>query len=148
MLKFTVQTEGMSEIAKSLSGSASQAEMAVAQQIKKDTEPYVPMLTGEFRRRTMIAGNRIIYPGPFARYLWEGFKMVDSATGRPAFYIKGVGFRFRSGARLEKTTKRLVYTKTSPIQASDHWFDKSEAQNKERWLRTADKAVIHYLKRK
>lgn len=148
MLKFTVHTEGMSEISRALSSAASASEMTVAQQVKKDTEPYVPMLNGKFRSRTEIAGNRIIYPGPFARYLWEGFRMVDRDTGKPAFYIEHIGFRFRKGAKLEKTSKKLVYTTTSPVQAGDHWFDKSKAQNLEKWIRVADKAVIHHLKRK
>lgn len=147
MLELTVHTEGMSEIAKFLSSAATQAEIAVAQQVKKDTEPYVPMLTGNFRQRTIIAGNQIIYPGPFARYLWEGFKMVDADTGRPAVYIEGVGFRFRNGAKLKKTNKRLVYTETRPVQAGDHWLNKSKGQNLDKWVRVADKAVIHYLKR-
>lgn len=148
MLKLTVRTDGIESLKARMNSACSEAEEFVAKTVKDDTEPYVPMLTGNFRKRTVIVGKYIIYPPPFARYLWEGFQMVDSDTGRPAFYIEHVGFRFRKDAKLKKTSKKLVYTTTSPIQAGDHWFDKSKAQNLEKWIKTADKAVIHYLKRK
>lgn len=149
MLEFTAHFDGIDSVRHRLPDATSQAEINVAEEVKRTTEAYVPMLpnSGSLRRRTTRINNLIIYPGPYARYLYEGFKMVDKDTGRPAFYIEGVGFRFRNGAKLEKTNKKLVYSRTAPIQAGDHWFEKSKAQNLHRWLETADRAVIHYLRR-
>lgn len=130
MLDFTVHTEDFDRLHGLIDRAALQAELATAIQIEEDTRPYVPMLTGVFRLQTTIAENFIIYPGPSSRYLYEG-KVMEGP---------------RSGPK-HATDKKLVYTRTTPIQAGDHWFKKSKAQNLHRWIETADRAVIHYLRR-
>ncbi len=130
MLDFTVHTEDFDRLHGLIDRAALQAELATAIEIEKDTRSYVPMLTGVFRLQTTIAGNFIIYHGPYARYLYEGKVMVGPLHGPK-----------------HATDKKLVYTRTTPIQAGDHWFKKSKAQNLHSWIGTADRAVIHYLRR-
>lgn len=56
----------------------------VATQVAKDTVKYVPMRTGSqmlrsgahLSDRASVEGNIIIYPGPYARYLYEGKVMA------------------------------------------------------------------------
>lgn len=135
-------------ISTKLASSADKAEHAVAVQAAKDTEQYVPMLTGTFKNQTQVKGNLIIYKGPQARYLWHGKVMVDAVTGKgPAHFIDKNGneiIRFRKGARLKATDRDLVFTKTFHPDAQAYWFEASKAENLDQWKQVAAKAVIRY----
>ena len=149
MLKFEVHASLDEAIAKKLSVASTKAEHAVAVHASKDTSPYVPMLTGSLNARTQVDGGNIIYPGPYARYLYYGKVMVDSVTGKgPMHFIDKMGneqIRFRKGATLKPTDRDLKYTKSAHPQAQDHWFEASKAQNLDKWLRVAEKAVKNDL---
>ena len=101
MLRLTVHTKGLEEIKDKLMQASSKAEHTLAIQIRKDTSPYVPALTGSLDTRTRIegfsnaglgpgtGGSTIVYPGPYARYLYYGKVMVDAATGKGPMRIVG-----------------------------------------------------------
>ena len=112
--------------------SSSKAEHTLAIQIRKDTSPYVPALTGDLDRRTRVDGSRIIYPGPESRMLYNGKLMVDPKTGS-SYAPKG-------GTKVV-TDKDLVFSKVMHDKAQSHWFEASKAENLEKWVRVADKAV-------
>lgn len=144
MLKFSVHTEGLESNKDRLMQASSEAEHILAVQIRKDTSPYVPALTGSLDTRTRIegfsdaglgpgtGGSMIVYPGPYARYLYYGKLMVDPTTGS-SYAPKG-------GTKVV-TDKNLVFSKSMHAQAQSHWFEASKAQNLEKWVRVADKAV-------
>lgn len=134
MLKFTVHTD-LSGIGPMLRNASNKAQHAVAIQAQKDTSPYVPALTGSLDQRTRVEENQIIYPGPYARYLYYGKLMVDPATG--SSYAP-------KGATKVLTDKNLVFNKAMHSQAQDHWFEASKAENMDKWLRVAGKAVRRY----
>lgn len=119
-------------ISAKLAKNAKVAEHAVAVQAAKDTEPFVPMLTGSLKNRTQVKDNLIIYPGPYARYLYYGKLMVDPQTGSAWA---------RSGSTKVLTDKNLVFTQSVHPQAQSHWFEASKAQNLNKWKRVAAKAV-------
>ena len=81
MVKFDIQVDIPSDV---LAEPASRAEHILALQIKKDTTPFVPALTGSLSTRTRVEEGTVIYPGPYARYLYYGKLMVDPETGRRA----------------------------------------------------------------
>ena len=132
MLKFSVHTEGLEAIKDKLTEGCTKAEHTVALQVRKDTSPYVPMLTGSLDKRTRVEGAEVIYPGPYARYLYFGKLMVDPATG--SSYAP-------KGTTKVLTDKNLVFNTASHAQAQAHWFEASKAENLEKWVRVADKAV-------
>ena len=134
MLKFTVHTD-LSGIGPMLRNASNKAQHAVAIQAQKDTSPYVPALTGSLDQRTRVDENQIIYLGPYARYLYYGKLMVDQATG--SSYAP-------KGATKVLTDKNLVFNKAMHSQAQDHWFEASKAENMDKWLRVAGKAVKRY----
>lgn len=148
MLKFSVHTDGLEAIKDKLMQSSSKAEHTLAIQIREDTSPYVPALTGSLDTRTRIegfsgaglgpgtGGSTIVYPGPYARYLYFGKLMVDPTTGS-SYAPKG-------GTKVV-TDKNLVFNKAMHAQAQSHWFEASKAENLEKWLRVADKAVKREL---
>ncbi len=132
MLKFTVYTDISDVLRRKIDEAALQAELATVNQIEKDTRPFVPMLTGSLvNRTTTIDQEFIIYPGPYARYLYYG-KVMKGPLHGPKY----------------ATDKNLVYTKQHNPKAQDRWFEKSKAQNLDAWLKTAKRTVIRDLKRK
>ena len=80
---YSVHVDGISEIREALSQACSQAEHAVAVEVEKDTTPFVPALTGSLTERTHVTKNLVVYPGPYARFLYYGKVMVDPVTGSP-----------------------------------------------------------------
>ena len=132
MLKFSVHTSGLSAIPDRLRTASEKAEHTVAIQVQKDTSPYVPALTGSLDQRTRVDGSEVIYPGPYARYLYHGKVMVDPETGS-TYAPKG-------GTKVV-TDKNLVLNKAMHSQAQAYWFEASKAENMDKWLRVADKAV-------
>lgn len=136
-LNFSVRASGMDAIKETLASACSRAEHVLAQQIMKDTTPFVPALTGSLTHRTRVVGSEVIYPGPYARFLYYGKVMVDPQTGS-TYAPKG-------GTKVV-TDRDLVFTKSVHPQAQSHWFEASKAQNLEKWMRIADKAVKKYGK--
>lgn len=137
MLKFSVKADGFDELHEAIAQACTKAEHIVTLQARKDTAPYVPFLTGSLDRRTQVEGNAIIYPGPYARFLYYGKVMVDPQTGS-TFAPKG-------GTKV-LTNRDLVFSKAMHPQAQSHWFEASKAQNMEKWVRVADKAVKKFGK--
>ena len=128
-----------------LSGRATKLETVMTQQIIKDTRPFVPAMTMSLNQRTHAVGNTIVYPGPYARYLYYGKVMVDAQTGKgPMRYVDKLGneyIRFRKGAVLRPTERTLTYTTDFHPKAGAHWFERSKADNLPKWLRVVEKAV-------
>lgn len=122
-----------------LPSAARKAEHAIAVRAAKDTERYVPMLTGSLKNRTRVVENEIIYPGPYARYLYYGKVMVDAKTGKgPRHYVNNHGedvIFFTKGAKLRATERNLVFTTSFHPDAQAHWMEVSEASNKEKWAK-------------
>lgn len=130
-LTFDVHSAGLDEIKDRMEQTCSKAEHILAQQVAKDTEPYVPMRSGSLRNRTRVVGNKIIYPGPYARYLYYGKLYVDPVTGSP-FARKGV----TKIPAVPETKLKYYHPGTR-----SHWFEAAKSQNKDKWLRVAKKAV-------
>lgn len=128
-----------------LASAADRAEHILAIQAAKDTEPYVPFLTGSLKNRTQVKGNKIIYPGPYARYLYYGKVMVNAETGKgPAHFIDKNGnevVRFPKGSKLRATDRNLVFTTTFHPNAQAFWFEASKAENLDRWKQIAARAL-------
>lgn len=131
-ISFEMHFDGMETIKGKLAESCTRAESIVGQQVIKDTAPFVPALTGSLTMRTRLDGNKIIYPGPYARFLYYGKVMVDPQTGS-TFAPKG-------GTKV-LTDRDLVFSKAMHPQAQSHWFEASKAQNLDKWIRVAKKAV-------
>jgi len=134
-LTFKVRTDITEAIARNLAGAAEKAETALANEVLADTEPFVPFLTGSLNQRAYAKGNMVIYPGPYARYLYYGKLMVDPDTG--SSWAK-------NGATKVLTDKNLVFSTSGHSQAQAHWFEASKALNLEKWTLKAGEAVKKY----
>lgn len=135
-LKISMKDNFSAPLIKKLQQAGPRAAHAVAVQIQKDTEPFVPALTKSLVNRTKVIAGQIIYPGPYARFLYNGKLMIDPETGSAwAPY----------GATKVVTGKDLDIKKSTHPQATSHWFEVSKAQNMDKWDRVAGKAVIREL---
>lgn len=121
-VKFNVKTSGLEAIDHEIAKLASESEVWLANEILKDTDPYVPFLTGSLSQRSHVDGNTVVYPGPYARYLYYG-KVMEGPPQGPK----------------HATDRELVYTKQHHPQAQSHWFEASKAQNLQKWLKGVKK---------
>ena len=138
MLKFTVKSDISSAIPPKVRSASDQAKHVVAIQVQKDTSPFVPAsgASAGLDQRTKVEEGQIIYPGPYAHYLYVGKLRVDPETG--SSYAK-------YGTTKVLTDKDLVFSKAVHSQAQSNWFEASKAQNLNKWIRVAGKAVDRYL---
>lgn len=134
-MTFTVENNINAVLASTIANRCEKAAHTVALQVKKDTEPYVPMLTGSQKNRAKVEGSTIIYPGPYARVLYYGKVMVDPNTGSTWAPMGGTKV---------VTDRDLVFTTDFHPLAQSHWFEASKAQNLDKWLQVAKKAVEHF----
>ena len=122
----------------------SKANLMLAVQVEKDTRPYVPADSDlSLSQRTRVMGNYIVYPDPYARYLYKGKVMVDSITGKGPRKIPEVGYRFRLGATLVATSRDLTFQTAVHPKAQSHWFEASKHDNLEKWERVAAKVLTN-----
>lgn len=148
-VKFTVDVTGMDAVKEALAKACSRVENVVAQQVEKDTTPFVPTLTGSLIQRTRVIGNSVVYPGPYARYLYFGKVMVNRETLKgPRHFIDKFGneqIKFPKGSKLIPTDRNLRFNKSTHKQAQSHWFEASKAQNLDKWLKKAQEEIKNDL---
>lgn len=114
-------------------------EYALAKAIRKDSEKYVPMKSGALRQSATIIGTTINYYGPYARYVWEGKRMVNAATGKGPRYIPTVGYRWPKGARLIPTGQPLHYHTAG---TGDHWIEIARRHHMKKWKNIVAKELM------
>lgn len=136
---FTVRDDFSARLRQASAPASARAAHILAIQIAKDTEKYVPAITKSLSNRTIVYGNTIIYPGPYARYLYYGKLMVDPATGSP-WASKGV--------TKVLTDRNLVFNKSVHGKAQAHWFEAAKSHDLDKWKRVAERAFVHELKSK
>ena len=103
--------------------------------------PYCPMETGTLAKSPYMAsppgGGEVIYPGPYARYLYYGQVMGPNI---PVFEDEsGEPTRFFSppGQKKHLTGKALTYRKDPNPLAGAFWFERMKADHKEDILKEA-----------
>lgn len=82
--------------------------------------------------RTQVKDGKIIYPGPYARFLYNGKLMVDPETG--SAWAK-------KGATKTVKDKNLVFSKAVNPTPQAHWFEASKALNLDKWLRVYGRSI-------
>lgn len=137
-LKISMKDNFSASLMKKLQEAGPMAAHAIAVQVEKDTEPFVPARTKSLANRTQVVDSSVIYPGPYARFPYNGKLMIDPDTGS-AWAQKG--------ATKVVTGKDLDIKKDVHSQAQSHWFEASKAQNLEKWERVAERAVNRELEK-
>lgn len=132
-----VDTSGLKPLIRRIDPANKKMVHALVMQIKKDTLPYVPRQTGSMSQRgmhmsegTRVNGSSIIYPGPYARYLYVGKVMVGPLHGPK-----------------HATNKDLNISKSAHKKATAHWFEASKKDNLEKWEKVSKKEFLKYVKK-
>lgn len=143
-LKISVQDNFSDALTKKLQAAGPRAAHTVAVQIEKDTEPFVPARTKSLVNRTQVLDGQVIYPGPYARYLYYGRVMVfeDPPYLRT---VNGKEVLSHYGQRKRPIEKPLKISKAVNPKAQSHWFEASKAQNLERWEKGAAEEIEREL---
>lgn len=143
-VKFTVDLQkfkkDMGRVGQRMAQGAPRAAHILAVQIMKDTEQYVPARAisqanksqPRMTDETEVKGDVIIYPGPYAHYLYVGKLFIDPNTGSSWA---------APGANKVITGKDLNISKAVHGKAQSHWFEASKAQNLEKWKRVAGRVM-------
>ena len=126
MMTFKVKTGDFSSVLPSVS----KAEKILAVQVMKDTDKFLPALTGNTSQRTHIEESTIVYPGPHSRFLYYGKVMIYEPTGST--------FAPRNEHKVV-TNRDLVMNKSMHPQATSHWFEVSKALNLDKWIKLAER---------
>ena len=129
-MKIRVTVKDDIDLAK-FTAKADRARETLANEVMKDTDKFVPKLTGSLSGRTRVSDSQIVYPGLYARYLYHGKLMVDPKTG--SSYA-------RKGSTKTLTGKSINVAKSHPM-AQTEWFEASTAINLDKWKRVFAKAV-------
>lgn len=100
------------------------AQQWLGDRVLEDCRAVMPLLTGSLQQRSYTAygGRQVIFPGPYARFLYGGMVMVDPDTGSPWA---------RKGAKKVVTDRPLTY---SNPEATAYWFDTAKTRNSEYWI--------------
>lgn len=152
-VRFTVDIKkfarDMSRVGQRMAQGAPRAAHTLAVQMAKDTEQYVPAMTKSMANRvhpeqkrltdrTEIDGDTIIYPGPYAHYLYVGKLFIDPDTGSSWA---------APGANKVITGKDLNISTAVHSKAQAHWFEASKAQNLPKWRNVAGRAMQREFRR-
>lgn len=125
------------------SAKKKKARMMLKNEVVKDCEPFVPMLSGSLKNSPMPSigadDSYIIYNSLYARYQYYGLLMVDPLTGKGAFFDPDYGFWSRPGVSKVRTSRPLQYTTTHHPKACSRWFEKGKTVHGKSWIEAARK---------
>lgn len=121
-----------------------EAQEYLGQRVLQDCRSKMPHLTGSLQQRSYTddGGRKVIFPGPYARYLYMGKVMVNSETGKgpmkiptgPNEYI----LRYRKGAKLKATDRPLKY---SNPETRAFWFEEAKREYGDQWVEEVKKRL-------
>ena len=123
------------------------ARFKLANQILADCKPIMPLDTGSLQQRSYVTSDnkRIVFPGPYGRYLYYGNKMVDRDTGRGPFmtydeYGNPIGFRYKKGTKLKvkEPKQKLKFTRPN---AQAKWVEAAEKEHIDEWKNLVAKEI-------
>lgn len=122
------------------------AQAWLGEQVLASSKKYMPFRDGFLQDMSYTAdgGKQVVFPGPYGRFQYMGVVMVDSVTGKgPRMIPTGPGgefvFRFRKGATLVPTDRKLNYSRA---EARDHWFEAAKETDKEAWIKGTREELV------
>lgn len=115
-------------------------------EIRRLSDDYVPFDSGSLKNTAYITplGDEIVYPMPYAQYMYGGMLMVDPITKKGAFY-NPVTNRYwsRPGVQKELTSTPLHYA-GEPKRGS-HWAERMWDENGDKVCRAIERYIYNQL---
>ena len=121
-------------------GPGSAAQYTWSRIVFDGSVPYMPMVTGTFIKLSqahsepLMEKGELVYPGPYAHYLWEGMLYVDPEYGKGAFFSEDYGFWSRPGVAKVPTDIRLKFNQEANPNAGRRWVERAAADNMPAWV--------------
>lgn len=113
-----------------------------ANEIMRLSDDYVPFDSGTLKNSAYVTelGDEIVYPSPYAQYMYQGKLMVDPITKKGAFYDPITNrYWSRPGVKKELTDTPLNYT-GAPKRGA-HWAEKAWEEHKEDVIESIEKYI-------
>lgn len=106
------------------------AQQWLGRQVLADSKLYMPLKTGSLQQRSYVAegGRQVVFPGPYARYLYMGKVMVDPETGSPWA---------RKGAVIVVTDRDLRFAAGVP-----HWAEVAQTEHGKEWADGCKRIIL------
>lgn len=106
------------------------AQEWLGKQALADSKLYMPLKTGSLQQRSYVAesGRQVVFPGPYARYLYMGKVMVDPETGSPWA---------RKGAVKVVTDRDLRFSTGVP-----HWAEVAKNEHGKDWADGCKRIIL------
>lgn len=98
-------------------------QMFVTNEVNRRITKYMPFRSGALatKLKHVASPTTIEVLAPYARYQYEGKRMVNAKTGNGPALIPGVGYRYRLGTVLKPTEDPLKYDTAKNPLAGPHW---------------------------
>ena len=113
-----------------------------ANEIMRLSDDYVPFDSGTLKNSAYITelGDEIVYPSPYAQYMYQGKLMVDPITKKGAFYDPITNrYWSRPGVKKELTDTPLNYA-GAPKRGA-HWAENAWEEHKEDVIESIEKYI-------
>ena len=113
-----------------------------ANEIMRLSDDYVPFDSGTLKNSAYVTelGDEIVYPSPYAQYMYQGKLMVDPITKKGAFYDPITNrYWSRPGVKKELTDTPLNYA-GAPKRGA-HWTEKAWEDHKEDVIDSIEKYI-------
>lgn len=106
------------------------AQEWLGKQALADSKLYMPLKTGSLQQRSYVteSGRQVVFPGPYARYLYMGKVMVDPETGSPWA---------RKGAVKVVTDRDLRFSTGVP-----HWAEVAKNEHGKDWADGCKRIIL------
>lgn len=122
-----------------ITGNLDKAQIALNQQIAKDSTPYIPLRQGALRSQVRypdgMTGGTVEWYAPYAHYQYMGEVYGPNIPLKDA---QGNIIGWTSPPKKSPTGRKLQY---HTPETSDHWFDRAKREHLSDWVRLVKETV-------
>ena len=125
--------------------SGGKVQAVIDNAVLRFSAPYMPMDTGSLIKRsyaaTVIGSGRVVFPGPYAHYLYYGevygpnIPVFEDGSGEPTRFFSP------PGQTKHPTGRKLQYSTDMNPLAGPFWFERMKADHREDILQEAKNAA-------
>lgn len=145
----------LTDIAREHIGKNSQkAQYALDTQIMNDMKVYMPLQTGNFQNLTAARSAALAGTGKvcaattvYGRYLYQGKKMKNAATGKgPMRIVLDTGetiYRWPKGSKLIPSDEPLQYSTSANPYVEPEWYAAAKRDHFQEWKELVKRRMIN-----
>lgn len=124
--------------------NSGQVNEFLANEIMRLADDYAPMDSGVLKNTAYVGpmGDEIIYPTPYANYLYQGYLMVDPITKKGSFYDPITNRHWSRPNTQKELTSTPLHFKGEPKRGAK-WVHRTLDEHSEE----LEEALNRYLKR-